>query len=73
MPIQNLEKMDPSISWSISIFPVMIEMFIIASLRSILSKSPDKPSFNPLFTDSIAFNELFKASRCLEFVIIILL
>ena len=35
--------------------------------------SPDKPSFNPLFTDSIALSELFKASRCLEFVIIMLL
>ena len=45
----------------------------MASLRSILSKSPDNPSFNPFLTDSIAFNELFKASRCLEFVIIILL
>ena len=44
----------------------------MASFRSILSKSPEIPSFSPFFTDSIAFREFFRASRCLELVITIL-
>ena len=71
-PIQNFEKMDPNISWSISILPVIIEILIIASFRSILSKSPEIPSFRPFFTDSIALREFLSASRCLELVITIL-
>ena len=51
---------------------MIIEILIIASFRSMLSKSPEIPSFSPFFTDSIALREFFNASRCLELVITIL-